>query len=274
MAESMLTMHGPVRNRETAVRLAEVPRVAPFRFRAVEETGDGLTLDGYASVFNSETIIDSWEGRFRERFSPGSMKRSFRDQTPLIQFDHGRHPLIGSLPVASFEAGYPREETDPERAPDGGAHVVARLHQSPLFEPVREVISTGTVNGMSIRFAPVREKWYWPDGKPVRNEAEIEAELFRTWREDVPDEELLLRDVVEASVAEMGPVVWPAYIATSVGVRSLLVTEDPTTDSLAAPDADGSGGEGSDAERQADEASASPNPSALARERALALRRL
>lgn len=267
-----LTMHGPVRTRETALRLAEVPRVAPFRFRAVEEAGDGLTLDGYASVFNAETIIDSWEGRFKERFLPGSMKRSFREQTPLIQFDHGRHPLIGSLPVASFEAGYPREETDPERAPDGGAHVVARLHQSPLFEPVREVISTGTVNGMSIRFAPVREKWYWPDGRQVRNEAEIEAELYRTWREDVPDEELLRRDVVESSVAEMGPVVWPAYIATSVGVRSLLITEDPTTDH-AASGAAGADGEEIDAERQAVEASASKTR-ALKRARELSLRRL
>jgi phage head maturation protease len=259
MAESQLTIGGPVRSRETAVRLAEVRRVAPFRFRDAGdgEPGDGNTMDGYASVFNSETIIDSWEGRFKEQFLSGSMKKSFRAQTPLIQFDHGRHPMIGSLPVAAFRAGYPIEETDPERAPDGGAHVVADLHQSPIFEPVREVISTGTVNGMSIRFAPVREKWYWPDGRPVRNDAEIQAELYRTWVEDVPDEELLRRDVVEAMVAEMGPVVWPAYVATSVGVRSLLVTpdEDPTPNIDAAPEAERTGGDEDDAERQAAEAS-------------------
>lgn len=270
MPESTLAMSPPVRTRDSAVRLAEVPRVAPFRFRDVGESGDGLTLDGYASVFNSVTIIDSWEGRFKERFLPGSMRKSFRAQTPLIQFDHGRHPLIGSLPVAAFEPGYPVEETDPERAPEGGAHVVARLHQSPLFEPVREVIATGTVNGMSIRFSPVRERWYWPDGRQVKNEAEIEAELYRTWREDVPDDELLRRDVVESEVAEMGPVVWPAYITTSVGVRSLLV-EAPTTDTPAAPDADGAGGEETDAERQAVEAS---RTNQARRERALALRRL
>lgn len=267
-----LTMHGPARTRETALRLAEVPRVAPFTVRAMEETGDGLTLDGYASVFNSITIIDSWEGRFKEQFLPGSMKRSFREQTPLIQFDHGRHPLIGSLPVAAFEAGYPREETDPDRAPDGGAHTIARLHQSPLFEPVREVIATGTVNGQSIRFAPVREKWYWPDGRPVRNEAEVEAELYRTWREDVPDEELLRRDVVEASVAEMGPVVWAAYLATSVGVRSLLVEDpDSPTDTPAASDAERADGEETDAERQAVEASRNIQ---ARRQRAMSLRRL
>ena len=273
------------RRREAAIRMLDVARVAPFMFRdAGEETGDGLTLDGYASVFNSVTIIDSWEGRFKEQFLSGSMKKSFRDQPPIIQFDHGRHPLIGSLPVARFEPGYPREEVDPDRAPDGGAHVVARLHQSPLFEPVREVIATGTVNGMSIRFAPTRERWYWPDGRQVKNDAEIEAELYRTWREDVPDEELLRRDIVESSVAEMGPVVWPAYTSTSVGVRSLadrpdadereaLIRElalrrDPdNTDPIAAPDTRSAGGD-VDAERQAAEASAKQR-ALLKRDRAL-----
>lgn len=266
------------RLRDATPRMADALRTAPFRYNRAEtrsdvEAGDGNTLDGFASVFNSVTIIDSWEGRFKEQFLSGSMKRSFREQTPLIQFDHGRHPLIGSLPVAAFEAGYPREESDPERAPDGGMHVVAQLHRSAIFEPVREVISTGTVNGMSIRFAPVREKWYWPDGRQVRNAAEIEAELYRTWREDVPDEELLRRDIIEASIAEAGPVVWPAYTATSVGVRSLLIDEDSTpTDSPAAPDAERDGGEGPDAERQAVEASRHTH--ALKRARTLSLRRL
>ena len=282
-----------LRSRDAAVRMADIERVAPFQFRdAGAEEGDGKTLDGYAAVFNSETIIDSWEGRFKEQFLSGSMKKSFRDQTPIIQFDHGRHPLIGSLPVASFEPGYPREETDPTRAPNGGAHVVARLHQSPLFEPVREVISTGTVNGMSIRFDVGREKWYWPDGSQVKDNAQLEAELYRTWREDVPDEELLRRDIIEARVAEMGPVVWPAYATTSVGVRSLLdhIGSDERkalirelaadlrrypdlTDLIAAPGAQSTGGDDPDAERQAVEASPG-NTRALNRARAWNLRGL
>jgi phage head maturation protease len=284
------------RNRDAAVRMAEMPRIVPFQLVRDAgpdgEPGDGLTLDGYASVFNSETIIDSWEGRFKEQFLSGSMKKSFRDRTPIIQFDHGRHPMIGSLPVAAFEPGYPCEETDAERAPNGGAHVVARLHQSELFAPVREVISTGTVNGMSIRFGVVREKWYWPDGTQVKDQAQLEAELWRTWREDVPDEDLLRRDVIEATVAEMGPVVWPAYESTSVGVRSLLenlgsehrarlikelaeeLRNSPDLkDLIAASDAAGADGDDTDAERQADEASTSTKHK-LARARALTIRGL
>lgn len=216
-------------------RRSQTPRMAEMSWRinagapivraadgeARHGEGDGLTLDGYASVFNSETIIDSWEGRFKEQFLPGSMAGSFRSVTPIIQFDHGRHVQIGSLPIATPEAGYPKEETDPERAPQGGAHIVARMHQAPVFEAVREVIASGAVSGMSHRFTPVAERWYTPDGKQLKDPKAIREELMRTWYEDVPDEELLRRDITRASVAELGPVVWPAYTSTSVGVRSL-----------------------------------------------------
>lgn len=263
--------------REAFARKDEMARTVPLLLvRAEGEgAGDGSTLDGYASVFGVETIIQSWDGRFREQFLSGSMKRSFRDAPPIVQFDHGSHPLIGSLPIARLEPGYPREESHPELAPDGGAHVIARMHQDPLFGPVREVISTGTVNGMSIRFGALREKWYWPDGKQVKEAAQIEAELYRTWREDVPDEELLRRDVLEAQVPEMGPVVWPAYKQTSVGVRALdlLVSPHLPLNSLAASGAQSTDGEETDdAERQAAEASATRR--ALTRARALSLRGL
>jgi phage head maturation protease len=251
------------------------------------EAGDGLTLDGYSTVFNSVTVIDSWEGRFKEQFLPGSMKASFRAQTPVVQFDHGRHAQIGSLPIAAPEAGYPREEVDAERAPDGGAHLIARLHQAPIFEAVREVIASGTVNGMSIRFSPTQEKWFRADGKQLKTQGEVWAELERTWYEDVPDEELLRRDITRSDVAEMGPVVWPAYTATSIGVRSLdtgdrheLVRQitaelrtDPAfaqaiaaalssveaddTQTTAASSARSADGGDPDAERQADDASRS-----------------
>ena len=266
--------------REGAARMADLPRIAPFRMvrdaGAGEGAGDGLTLDGYASVFNAETIINSWEGRFKERFLPGSMARSFRQQTPRIQFDHGQHPLIGSIPIAAFEAGFPREDTHPDLAPDGGAHVVARVFDNWLTEPVRAAIAAEAIDGMSIRFGVVKERWYWPDGRQVKNSDELEAELERTWFTNVPDDELLRRDIVESTVAEMGPVVWPAYKATSVGVRSLLdhmgsdgrqalVRElaaelrrlPDLTDLIAAPGARSAGGEENDAERQAVEASTS-----------------
>lgn len=217
--------------RRRGIQRAEVPpredvlRMAPFAVRAAGEVDgeedDGLTLDGFAAVFNRVTIIDSWEGRFKEQASPGSMKKSFRENPPRIQFDHGRHPLIGSIPIAALRSI--AEETHPELAPDGGAHVIGRLHDNWLIEPVRDAIASESIDGMSFRFSIVRQKWFDADGKEIRDEAKIREELRRTWYEDVPDEELLLRDLKELKVPELGPVVWPAYDDTSVGVRSTVI---------------------------------------------------
>src|SRR3546814_8455630 len=44
--------------------------------------------------------------------------------------------------------------------------------------------------------------------------------------EDLPEDELPVRDWREWKVPEMGPVVWPAYADTSVGVRSRTFTVD------------------------------------------------
>lgn len=216
----------------------DVLREAPFALRDAGdgEAGDGLTLDGYGAVFNRETVIDSWEGRFREKISPGAMKKSFRENPPKIQYDHGRHPLIGSIPIAAVERI--AEEADPDLAPDGGAHVVGRLHDNWLVEPVRDAIASRSIDGMSFRFGVVKERWFGPDGKEIRDEEALREALRRTWYEDVPDDELLLRDLKELRVPEIGPVMWPAYEETSVGVRSTVIDlgrlGDPDTKKLLA----------------------------------------
>ncbi|MGW6121498.1 HK97 family phage prohead protease [Nocardia sp. NPDC055165] len=203
--------------------IEQVLREAPFSLRAVDEddADDGLTLDGYGAVFNRETIIDSWEGKFREVIAPGSMKRSFRETPPKVQFDHGHHPLIGSIPIAQLETI--REDTDPVLAPDGGAHVIGRIFDNWLMQPVRDAIKGKAINGMSFRFSVVREAWADANGTPIRDEAVLREKLRETWYEDIPDEELLVRTLKELKVPEIGPVVWPAYAETSVSVRSKVI---------------------------------------------------
>jgi phage head maturation protease len=206
----------------------EMRRTSPFvlvRDADDGEAGDGLTLDGYAAVFNRKTVIDSWEGRFWEVIAPGAMKKSFRENPPRVQFDHGHHPLIGSIPIGKPEPGYPREEVDPVRAPEGGAHIIARLHDNWLIQPVRDAIESESIDGMSFRFSVVAEQWRDANGKLIRDESELEALLRRSWMEDVPDDELLVRTLKELRVPELGPVVWPAYDDTSVGVRSRMTID-------------------------------------------------
>jgi HK97 family phage major capsid protein/HK97 family phage prohead protease len=154
-------------------------------FRA-EDNGDGLTFTGYAAVWDSPTLIDSWEGRFLESIRRGAFKKSLRESTPVLQFDHGSHPMIGSIPIGAItEVG----------EDDRGVFVKARLHSDPFFAPVREAIASGSIAGMSFRFQVIRDEWDHSADPPRR-------------------------DLVEVRCPELGPVVFPAYSETEAGVRA------------------------------------------------------
>ena len=172
--------------------------VRSVSFRA-EPSDDGLTLEGYGAVFNAETVIDSWEGQFTERIAPGAFKRTLGIRTPVLQFDHGQHPLIGSLPIGTIRSI--REDSH-------GLKVRARLADNWLVEPVRDAIRDGAITGMSFRFRVLGEKW----------------------EESTERGGLPTRTITEVELFEVGPVVFPAYEQTSVGVRSreaLSALEDP-----------------------------------------------
>lgn len=186
----------------------DLQRSAPFRpVRAAEDDGggDGRSLDGYAAVFGQPTEIDSWEGQFTETIRKGAFRKSIRENTPVMQFDHGRHPLIGSIPIGAI--------TD-LREDDEGLYVEARLSDNWLIQPVRDAIAERSVDGMSFRFEVVREQWRDKDGKPVKPEEVLDL----LWMPG--DRGPLQRELIELKVRELGPVVFPAYAGTSVGVRA------------------------------------------------------
>lgn len=192
----------------------DLMRTAPFTLTRDEgEDGDGLTLDGYATVFDQATVIDSWEGRFKEVGLPGSWKRTLRATTPKLQFDHGMHPMIGSIPIGRITSI--AEEV-------AGPHVIARLLDNWLVEPVRDAIAEEAIDGMSYRFGVVREEWQDVDGTVLK----MDDVLHRLWDSyDLDEAELMTRYLKEVKVSELGPVVWPAYAGTSVGVRSKVTID-------------------------------------------------
>lgn len=199
--------------RRDQVARNDLLRAAPFTVSQSGENDDGLTLDGYAAMFNSETVIDSWEGRFKEVMLPGSFKKTLRERTPRLQFDHGMHPLIGSIPIGKITSAVEEPQ---------GVHVVARLSDNWLIQPVRDAIAEEAIDGMSFRWNVVREEWRYPDGKVAR----FEDVLNLLWASyDLPEDELLTRYVKELKCSELGPVVWPAYDDTSVGVRSKVTID-------------------------------------------------
>jgi HK97 family phage prohead protease len=166
-------------------------------FRA-SKSEDGLTLDGYAAVFDEWTDIEDHLGTYRERIAPGAFKRTLGMRMPVLQFDHGSHPLIGSLPLGRITS----------IAEDAhGLRVKARLSDNWLVEPVRDAIRDGGISGMSFRFRVVDEDWQMSRADGVEERTIREIELY-----------------------EVGPVVFPAYEQTSVGVRSrqtLTALQDP-----------------------------------------------
>jgi hypothetical protein len=194
--------------RPTAPVLEDLCREVSFEIRDNTDSGDGLTLDGYGAVFGSPTRIDSWEGMFDEEIARGAFKKSLAERTPVLQFDHGRHPMVGSIPLGSFET----LSEDAE-----GLHVVARLHDNWLIQPVRDAIQSKAIPGMSFRFSVVKDEWRTADGKTVKPD-DVSRLL---WASDAADpSSILKRTLREVKLYEVGPVVFPAYADTSVGVRS------------------------------------------------------
>lgn len=183
-------------------------RSVPFqmvRDSDASEEGDGWTLTGYAVTFGQPTEIDSWEGRFFESVRKGAFRKTFREQTPVCQFDHGRHPLIGSIPIGAFQE---------LREDDQGVFVRNRITENWLMQPVRDAIAEGSITGMSFRFEVVREQWTDAQGKVVKPE-EV-AELLWSPGDRGP----LNRELIEVRCRELGPVVFPAYASTTVSVRA------------------------------------------------------
>lgn len=148
--------------------------------------GDGRTLTGYAAVFNTPTRIDSWEGRFDEQFAPGAFTRSIQARMPVLMYNHGKHQMVGEMPIGAITSL--REDAR-------GLRVEAQLFDNHLVEPVRQAIAGGAITGMSIRMQVLRETVDESGALPMRT-------------------------IHEARIPELGPVNYPAYPTTSVGVRS------------------------------------------------------
>ncbi len=195
---------------------ANVPQLSERTAHLLElrakDDGDGLTLEGYAAVFDTPTRIDSWEGQFEEVVARGAFKKTLRERTPVLQFDHGHDVRTGSVPIGAIE-------TLKEDA--RGLFVRARLFDNPVVEPIRQAIEGGAIDGMSFRFRVIRDEWQEPSDK------------------DRAKGMLPKRTVREVQLFELGPVVFPAYQETSVGVRSDDDSSTATSDDAADTSPDG-----------------------------------
>jgi len=155
------------------------------------------TMEGHFSVFNEWTEIDSFfEGNFMERISPGSFKKTFREQRDSMRvlFQHGRDPSIGNKVLGSI--------ADVREDSTGAFYTV------PLFDTsyVRDLIPGLKAGqyGSSFRFRVMKE------------EVSMEPRASATNPKALPE-----RTIKEVQVMEFGPVTFPAYASATAGIRSL-----------------------------------------------------
>lgn len=173
--------------RDDLFRMVELTP-AEVEFRA-EDDGDHIgVLTGYAAVFNSDTIINSWEGRFVERLAPGAFTKTLAERGDKVKvlFNHGFDPSIGDKPL-----GKPRLHEERSK----GLYVEVPLDDTSYNRDLVASIRSGALDGMSFRFSVVKEEVDESGDMPVRT-------------------------VRELKLYEYGPVTFPAYEATTVGVRS------------------------------------------------------
>lgn len=167
-------------------------RAASWASRADDDGGapTGETLVGYSILFDEVTRIDSWEGQFDEQVDPKATDRSLRSRTPVVQFDHGRHPMIGSLPIGTLDVA---------EADKRGLYTEATVLRSWLTDPLVEAVRQRTIGGWSFRFDVIEDKWDFSG--------------------DVP-----MRTLLDVEIYELGPVVFPAYESTDISLRGVDLT--------------------------------------------------
>lgn len=190
--KSAAKKYGIAINEKSRPDLGVCVRSFDFAFEDRAEGGDGRTLEGYAAVYDTPTKIRDLQGDFEETILKGAFTRSLNERTPVLQFEHGRDPRVGAVPIGQIQA---------LRDDDRGLYVRARLYDNPVIEPVRQAIEGRSITGMSFRFDVPEGGDEWP----TRDK----------------------RTIGDLNAYELGPVVFPAYDTTSVTVRSLLAQLDP-----------------------------------------------
>ena len=159
----------------------------------------GRTLTGYPVVFNRWTEIQSWDGPFMERIAPDAADKTIqaRGDKIVTMFNHGLDMTLEQTPI-----GIPTR-LDPDW--DGVYAEAALVDRGvyPKIDLIVELIRMGAIWGQSFRFSVLADSWV--------DEPEPSDSNPRGYPE---------RTINEFRWYEFGPVTYPAYEATSVGLRN------------------------------------------------------
>lgn len=159
-------------------------RVTDAMALRAEDDGDGLTLRGYATVFDADYEITDALGTYTERVAAGAFTRTLEhgaDVRLLINHD--------GLPLARTKSGTLSLAQD-----DVGLLCDAHLDgDSPLVRSLKSAMDRGDADQMSFAFRVVKQEW----------------------ADDYTD-----RTIREAQLFDVSVVTFPTNPATSVSLRS------------------------------------------------------
>ncbi|EIL9239384.1 HK97 family phage prohead protease [Listeria monocytogenes] len=163
--------------------------ISNIKTRGDTET-DIITLTGYASVFNSPTMIGDW---VEETIAEGTFSRTLSENSDVrCLFNHDWAHVLGRTKSSTL-----RLEED-----EHGLKFEVSLPNTTVARDLVESLGRGDINQCSFGFIPVQEKW------------DYETEPMKRTITDV--------DLMEVSIVSL-----PAYDDTEVSfVRSLDFKED------------------------------------------------
>jgi HK97 family phage prohead protease len=165
-------------------------RFFPVSLRATGE-GEKRMIEGYAAVFNSLSVV--LYSMFRERIAPGAFAATLGDDIRAL-WNHN----------TDFPLGRTKNRTLRLVEDDAGLKVAIEPPATQLARDFVTSIERGDVDQMSFAFNALDETW------------------------DELEDGTVVRTLLKVRLFEVSPVTFPAYPATSVGVRGLGADYIPT----------------------------------------------
>ena len=150
-----------------------------------------MILDGYAIVFNQETLIGDAKRGFREMIMPSALKNTSMNDVPL-KCSHMDNFLV----IARTKNGSLKLEVD-----DVGLKIRAELLDTQTNKDIYKMVQNGLLDKMSFAFTVNAQEWDRSGEIPLRKITSIER-------------------LYDVSIVDL-----PAYEGTSIYSRSLDFVE-------------------------------------------------
>ena len=157
---------------------------------AERRSADGVTkpgFTGYASVFNTESLIGQLPWGFRETWAPGCFTKTLNESDVVALCDHDM-----AKPLSRQSAGTLTLEQD-----DHGLSVDSDVPETTYGQDLLVNLENKNVAGMSVGFRVIKDAW------------------------EICDDGSELRTIMEVQLIEVSTTAFPAFTDTEAGARAV-----------------------------------------------------